>query len=86
MQHVAFVLSTHPKASIKTVEVSKAMGVEGVRLWIDDADSKRPGVFRWNRKTRQGSVDFVGCLIGAVAADTVDTADGPDAGGWAHCA
>lgn len=74
MQHVAFVLSTQPNASITSVEISKAMEVNGARLWVDDADSKRPGVFRWNRRTRQGSVDFVGCLIGAVAADTVAAA------------
>lgn len=68
---MVFVLATQPKASIKRVDTSKAMDVPGVRLWIDDADSKRSGVFCWNRKTRQGSVNFVGCLIGAVAADTV---------------
>lgn len=36
--------------------------------------AERPGTFCWNRKTFQGEVDFVGCLIGAVAADTVTAA------------
>ena len=49
-KHVAFVLSTVPKATIKRVYTLKAMEVPGVRLWIDDADSKRAGTFVWNRK------------------------------------
>ena len=72
--HLAFVLATTPKATIKGVDTSKALAVPGVKLWIDDADSKRKGTFRWNRKTFEGSVDFAGALIGAVAASTVAAA------------
>jgi xanthine dehydrogenase/oxidase len=72
--HLAFVLSTQPRAKITAVDTSKALAAAGVWLWVDDGDSKRAGTFAWNGRTFEGSVSFVGDLIGAVAADSVPAA------------